>query len=136
MTTDNVTGMTKTITEYGIGIVAVAILFVLVIVMVGVLIKLLIDNNVNHRKEMIPVLKALTDSIDTLSDTQLVFKDLLVERINTIGHQGISTHSLLETHVRDCSRLEGTLNNLQPSILKTEERTKVCVERSRKGPSL
>ena len=140
MTEGNVTGMTKTITEYGMGVVAVAILFMLVIVLVGLLIKTVlntnkavIDNNKAHREEMIPVLKALTESLDTLSETQTVLKEQLIERIGHISGKVDTSHSLLETHIRDCSRLEGTLNQLQPSILKTEERTKVCVERTRKG---
>ena len=114
MTEGNVTGMTKTITEYGMGVVAVAILFMLVIVLVGLLIKTVlntnkavIDNNKAHREEMIPVLKALTESLDTLSETQTVLKEQLIERIGHISGKVDTSHSLLETHIRDCSRLEG-----------------------------
>jgi type II secretory pathway predicted ATPase ExeA len=132
MTSDNVTNMAGGIEKYGVGTVAVAIVFAMFIVVVGILVKLVYDNNANHRKEMIPVLKALTDSLDTLSDTQLALKELIIERIGAISKQTDSTHALLENHVKDCSRLETTVNSLQPSILKTEERTKACQEGRRK----
>lgn len=133
MDSTNVTSVAKGINEYGAGTVAIAILFVMVIVLFGVLIKMVSDNNTNHRKEMIPVLKALTESLDTLSETQMALKDQLIDRINTIGKQSESTHILLETHVRDCSRIETMVNVIQPSILKTEERTRSCIERRRSG---
>ena len=133
MDSTNVTSVAKGINEYGAGTVAIAILFVMVIVLFGVLIKMVSDNNTNHRKEMIPVLKALTESLDTLSETQMALKDQLIDRINTIGKQSESTHILLETHIRDCSRIETMVNVIQPSILKTEERTRSCIERRRSG---
>lgn len=133
MTPTEVTGVAKGIQDYGAGTIAIAILFVMVIVLFGVLIKMVADNNTNHRKEMVPVLKALTESLETLSETQMALKDQLIERIGSIGKQSDSTHLLLEAHVRDCSRLESTINNIQPSILKTEERTKACIEHRRKG---
>ena len=125
----DVTGMAQGITEYGMGTIAVAILFVMVIVLFGVLVKLVSDNNANHRKEMVPVLKALTESLDTLSETQMVLKEQLVEKVGNVGRQVESNQALLEAHIKDCSRLETTVLQLQPSILKTEERTKTCVER-------
>ena len=132
MASQDVTGMTKSITEYGMGVVAVAILFVMVLVLVGVLIKILIDNNANHRKEMVPVLKALTESLDTLSETQLALKELIIEEFADITRQGESTHSLLQGHVKDGARIETTLNGLSPSIMKMDERTKACIEHRRK----
>lgn len=129
----DVAGMAEGIDRYGIGTIAVAILFIMVIVLFGVLIKLVADNNINHRKEMVPVLKALTESLDALSETQLAFKELLIERFASISKQADNTHSLLESHIRDCSRLESTVMQIQPSILKTEERTKACIEGRRKG---
>ena len=132
----DVTGMAKGITEYGIGTIAVAILFVMVIVLFGVLVKLVSDNNANHRKEMVPVLTALTESLDTLSETQktlsetqMVLKEQLVEKVGNVSRQVETNQTLLKAHIKDCSRLEATVLQLQPSILKTEERTKTCVER-------
>ena len=132
----DVTGMARGITEYGMGTIAVAILFVMVIVLFGVLVKLVSDNNSNHRKEMVPVLTALTEaqktlseSLDTLSETQMVLKEQLVEKVGDVSRRVESNQALLEAHIKECSRLEATVLQLQPSILKTEERTKTCVER-------
>lgn len=136
MAPENVTNMVSDINQYGVGMVAVAIVFVMVIVLFGILVKLVYDNNANHRKEMVPVLKALTESLDTLSETQMALKEQLVDKLGSVARQAEATHVLIETHVRDCSRMENTINILQPSILKTEERTKVCVERTRKDPHL
>lgn len=132
MASQDVTGMTKSITEYGMGVVAVAILFVMVLVLVGVLIKIMLDNNANHRKEMVPVLKALTESLDTLSETQMAFKELLIEKFADITRQGEATHQLLQSHAKDGARIETTLNVVQTSMVKTEERTKACLEHRRK----
>lgn len=132
MATD-ITGMAGGISEYGVGTIAVAILFVMVIVLFGVLIKLVADTNTNHRQEMIPVLKALTDSLDILSETQTALKEQLIEKLMVVGRQGETTHTLLESHMKDSARIESTMCLLQPSILKTEERTKACIEQRRKG---
>lgn len=134
--TADVNGMAGGIAEYGIGTVAVAILFVMVIVLFGVLIKLVADTNTNHRQEMVPVLKALTESIDILSETQTALKEQLIEKFTVVGRQGETTHALLESHIKDSARIETTVNLLQPSILKTEERTKTCVDLRRKDLNL
>lgn len=108
MNSGNVTDMAGGIERYGVGTVAIALIFVMFIVLIGLLGKLVYDNNANHRKEMIPVLKALTESLDTLSETQLALKELIIDRLGVVSRQSESTHALLEAHVRDASSEPGS----------------------------
>lgn len=147
--------MVKLLDVYGIGIVCIAVIILLLIFFVrkmflsqdadrkayederirhAQLVKDSNDRNAKiqeeHNANQVSALLKVAESNNNVSTALDLIRDMFVDRTNNIVNTQALILSTVKTHCTDVSRIETVVAKIQESVLKTDERTKACVERS------
>lgn len=120
--------MLSSVEKYGIGVVATVIIFISFLYYVREMLK----TQREHNKTQTDALGKVSDSNDNVAEALKLIRDMFVDRTNTIEHKQNLTLNVLQTHCSDMGRIEATINKMQDSVIKTEERTKVCSDHKQK----
>ena len=148
------TGIGKLIEKYGISVTAVIIIF-------GVFVWLILrnfksqdleraDNNLRivedgkrsikiqeeHNANQVKALEKVAESNNNVASALELIRDMFVDRTNAITNKQDILLGRFTGHCTDVNRIETLVVKISESVLKTDERTKQCAERSfqnRKG---
>lgn len=142
-------GMAKLIDQYGVGVVAIIIIFVLFGWQFRKNLlnqdaerrenaRLLIESNKRnaqvqeeHNANQVKALEKVAESNNNVAEALSLIRDMFVDRTNSITNKQDLMLSQLKTHCVDVNRIESLVVKMQDSVLKTDERTKACVERGK-----
>ena len=140
------TEMAKLVNQYGVGAIAVVIIFVLFVLIVKKLINswsderkananLILQSNERslklqeeHNATQVRALEKVAESNNNVAEALALIRDMFVDRTNAITNKQDLMMNAVTTHCTDVHRMEAMMAKLQESILKTEERTKQCAQ--------
>jgi hypothetical protein len=119
------TELAKLVGEYGPGVVALVIVFGGFIYYV----RSASEMQDKYMGKQVEALKELAGSNNNVAEALAIIKETFVDRMGVVENKVDRSTDLIKTHCVNTERIESHITLLSTSILKTEERTKACIER-------